>query len=99
MLEDDPAFLDLMGQFLEFMAARTGNKTYMRAARTLFQLPPGLPEIDDSLALDEVATLLAEDRATSTWAACLVVAQTRCMGGDPASYAKRLQRKWSAFHK
>src|SRR5262245_24814332 len=96
-LEDSPLLLELASLFLEFLAERTGNRTYLRSARTLFQQPPGLPEIDDTADLEEVRTLLEGDHDRTVWAACKMVAMARCGAADPTSYAKRLQKKYPGF--
>jgi len=84
---------DDVAAFLDHLFRMKGDPAYLRASRSLFQLPPGATPIDDSYALEEIQAILASGGEKTLWAACMRVAKARCRGQNPRSTAERYRRK------
>jgi len=85
---------------LEALAARTGDKSYARAARVLLQATsPGREPIDDALALVEAAEIVKRNPAMSLWSVLMLVARRLGPIGHERSTAQRLRRKWKVIEK
>src|SRR4051812_43375661 len=61
---------------LDHLCAQTGDPAYARAARTIFQQPPGRRPIDDRKAIQDAEELFREGKARSLHDARMQVASS-----------------------
>jgi hypothetical protein len=78
---------------------QTGDRLLARAAALLEPRAPGAPEIDDGLALERMAALLASNLGMAIYRAALIVTQELGLAGPMVSERSVAQRLVSKYRR